>query len=144
MTLEELQELAERDLKINETELDLESLKTPQLHNKYLKLYSQERVRYHKLCSDRKQLVRFKTEYYLGDLNNPEDLKQYNIEPWLKKVLKTDVGTYVYGDKDVIQINLKIALLEEKISYVESILKSINGRNWEIRNAIEFLKFTNP
>ena len=37
MTLEELQELAERDLKINETELDLESLKTPQLHNKYLK-----------------------------------------------------------------------------------------------------------
>jgi len=98
MKLEEIQELWSKDCRIDQYSLEAESLKTPQLHNKYLKLYSQERVRYHKLCSDRKQLVRFKTEYYLGDLNNPEDLKQYNIEPWLKKVLKTDVGTYVYGD----------------------------------------------
>ena len=33
MDLEQLQELAEKDLKINDTELDLESLKTPQIHN---------------------------------------------------------------------------------------------------------------
>ena len=33
MTLEELQEQVDKDLKINDTELDLESLKTPQLHN---------------------------------------------------------------------------------------------------------------
>ena len=31
MTLEELQNLADKDLKINDTELDLESLKTLQL-----------------------------------------------------------------------------------------------------------------
>ena len=37
MDLEKLQELADGDLKINDTELDLESLKTPQLHNKYMK-----------------------------------------------------------------------------------------------------------
>ena len=37
MDLEKLQELADKDLKINDTELDLESLKTPQLHNKYMK-----------------------------------------------------------------------------------------------------------
>jgi len=37
MTLEELQIQADKDLKINDTELDLESLKTPQLHNQYLK-----------------------------------------------------------------------------------------------------------
>ncbi len=29
MTFDELQELAEKDLKLNDTELDLESLKTP-------------------------------------------------------------------------------------------------------------------
>ena len=37
MDLEKLQEIADSDLKINDTELDLESLKTPQLHNKYMK-----------------------------------------------------------------------------------------------------------
>ena len=35
MTFDEIQQLDEKDLKINDTELDLESLKTPQLHNKY-------------------------------------------------------------------------------------------------------------
>ena len=38
MDLEQLQEQADKDLKINDSELDLESIKTPQLHNKYLKL----------------------------------------------------------------------------------------------------------
>ena len=37
MDLEKLQQQADTDLKINDTELDLESLKTPQLHNKYSK-----------------------------------------------------------------------------------------------------------
>ena len=38
MTFDELQATRlEKDLKINDTELDLESLKTPQLHNKYMK-----------------------------------------------------------------------------------------------------------
>ena len=41
MTFDELQELADKDLKINDTELDLESLKTPQLHNKYMKFHNQ-------------------------------------------------------------------------------------------------------
>ena len=38
MDLEKLQEMTNKD--INETELDLESLKTPQLHNKYMKHYT--------------------------------------------------------------------------------------------------------
>ena len=41
MTFDELQALADKDLKINDTELDLESLKTPQLHNKYMKFHNQ-------------------------------------------------------------------------------------------------------
>ena len=39
MDLEKLQEQVDKDLKLNETELDLESLKTPQLHNKYSKYH---------------------------------------------------------------------------------------------------------
>ena len=37
MDLEKLQEQASIDLKLNDVELDLESLKTPQLFNKYMK-----------------------------------------------------------------------------------------------------------
>ena len=40
MDLNELQNEVDRDLKIDDTELDLESIRTPQLHNKYLKHYT--------------------------------------------------------------------------------------------------------
>ena len=40
MTLEELQEQASKDLAIDDTQLDIESLSTPTLHSKYLKIYS--------------------------------------------------------------------------------------------------------
>ena len=40
MNIEELYNDVERDLRIDDTELDLESIRTPQIHNKYLKLYT--------------------------------------------------------------------------------------------------------
>ena len=40
MTLEELQDQASKDLAIDDTQLDIESLSTPTLHSKYLKIYS--------------------------------------------------------------------------------------------------------
>ena len=40
MNLDELQAQAEKDLKIDDTELDIESLNTPIIHAKYLKHYS--------------------------------------------------------------------------------------------------------
>ena len=58
MDLEQLQDLAEKDLKINDTELDLESLKTPQLHNKYLKYLNKfKSVSYTHLTLPTKRIV---------------------------------------------------------------------------------------
>ena len=44
MTFDELQQLAEKDLKIDNLQLDIESLKTPQLHNKYLNFLLDEKL----------------------------------------------------------------------------------------------------
>ena len=58
MTFDELQALAEKDLKLNDTELDLESLKTPQLHNKYCKFHNQYINILKKAEQDRDRLLR--------------------------------------------------------------------------------------
>ena len=42
MNLNELREMVSKDITIDETNLDQESLKTPQLHNKYLIFFSDE------------------------------------------------------------------------------------------------------
>ena len=81
MKLVEMQEMVDIDLKIDDTELDMESRRTPQLHNKYLKLYTQCSLQLKKTRDDRKSLYRVKWEYYTCKsdpevyLENPFDLK---------------------------------------------------------------------
>ena len=49
---------------MDDTELDIESLRTPQLHNKYLNMYHDERLLLTKKEEELKSLLRKKWEYY--------------------------------------------------------------------------------
>ena len=42
MKLEEIRAMVEKDLQLNETELDTESMRVPQIHGKYLNLMFDE------------------------------------------------------------------------------------------------------
>ena len=66
MTFDELQQLAEKDLKIDNLQLDIESLKTPQLHNKWMKFHNQYTNLLKKAEQDLARLTREKWEYSQG------------------------------------------------------------------------------
>ena len=138
MTLEELQEQVDKDLKINDTELDLESLKTPQLHNKYLKHYNNFKLLLNRAESDYKILKRVKWEFYTGKAS-PEVHKQ---KPFNLKIMKSDIDKYLESDEDLIKAKQKIDYLETVVNYLDRTLKIIGGRDWQIRNSIEWRKFT--
>jgi len=138
MTLEELQEQVDKDLKINEAELDLESLKTPQLHNKYLKHYNNFKLLMTRAESDYKILKRVKWEYYTGKASP----KVYQEKPFNLKIMKSDLDKYLDSDEDLIKSKQKIEYLETVVNYLDRTLKIIGGRDWQIRNSIEWRKFT--
>lgn len=138
MTLEELQEQVDKDLKINDTELDLESLKTPQLHNKYLKEYNNFKLLLSRAESDYKILKRFKWEYYTGK-SSPQIYKE---KPFNLKIMKSDIDKYLESDEDLIKAKQKIDYLETVVNYLDRTLKTISSRDWQIRNSIEWRKFT--
>ena len=137
MNIEELYVEVERDLKIDDTELDLESIRTPQIHNKYLKYFTQQSLQYEKLNDDYKVMYRMKWEYYTGKAN-PEI---YRDKPFDLKVLKADVGIYLDSDGELQQLSQRIAYTKQIVEYLERILREINNRNWTIRNTIEWKKF---
>ena len=137
MDLIELQNDVDRDLKIDDTELDLESIRTPQLHNKYLKHYTKYSLQLRKAKDDYKILHRQKWEYYTGKAS-PE---VYQEHPFDLKVLKVDVGIYLDSDKELQQLGQKEAYLETTVNYLEKVLREITNRNWTIRNTIEWKKF---
>ena len=131
------------DAKIDDVELDTESLKIPSLHAKYLKLLYQEKLKLKSYLIKRKTLSRVLAEYYRGDLNHPEDLKELQREPWSRTVLKQDLQSYVDSDDDMIKLLTKISYQEEVVSLLEDIIKNINNRGVQIKNSIEWRKLTN-
>ena len=137
MNIEELYDEIEKDLKIDDTELDLESIRTPQLHNKYLKLYTKHSLQLKKLQDDYKVMYRLKWEYYTGKA--PPEV--YASNPFDLKVLRTDIGIYLDADSDLQQLSQRTSYAKEITNYLEKILREINNRNWTIRNTIEWKKF---
>ena len=142
MKISEIIEEWKKDTKLDDLNLDSESLHIPSLHSKYLTHLSDTRLKLRALRIERKKIVRELMSYYSGDLNNPEDLKRINREPWAKKVLRNDIMGYVDTDSDITEIDAKIEMCEEKVEVLMEIIKSINGRNYNITNAINFRRLT--
>ena len=140
MRFDDIRKMVEKDMVIDDSELDLESLKIPQLHNKYLNLFHDERILLRKLEVERRELIRDKWEFYSGKMSE-EELTRRGWEPFQLKVLKQDLDMYIQSDSDVTKIDDRITLQKEKVDYLASIVKSISGRGWEIKNAIEWRRF---
>jgi hypothetical protein len=56
--------------------------------------------------------------------------------------MKNEVDMYLDSDKDIIQNNVRIINQKEKLAFLEEVLKNVNQRNFQIKNAIEWKKFT--
>ena len=138
MTFDELQALAEKDLKINDTELDLESLKTPQLHNKYMKFYNQYVNLLKKAEQDLARLTREKWEYYTGKA----DPSVYQVKPFNLKILKQDVDKYLKADDELIKLEQKVTYVQSVVDYLDRTIKIISNRGFQIKNAIDWRKCT--
>ena len=140
MKLDEILDMWAGDCDVDRIELGNEALKIPKLHSKYLRVFSEERLILRKLEEERKELVKTKHDYYRGILPE-EDLKANGWEPFQYNVLKSDIPMHIEADQDVIKINLKIAMQNEKVDTLESIIKSISNRGYLIKSAIDFEKF---
>ena len=140
MKLEEIQELWNRNREIDIAELAIESVRIPQLHDKYLKIYIDERIKLKSLEFELSKMVRLKNDYYSGKMAQ-EDLEKLGWEPFLGKILKGEMHSYLEADEDVFRIKTKIVMMEEKINYLDSIVKMINNRGFQIKSAIDWIKF---
>lgn len=133
MNFEKIREMWEKDSVINDVKLDEESLRIPQLHSKYLNLYSDYIMLKEKYELEQKIILRELWEYYSGKSEKPFELK----------LLKQDIPMYIESDERY-QNNLnKIKYYSGIVSFLKEVLSSINSRSFIIKNSIEFKKFIN-
>ena len=138
MTLEELQQQVNKDFKLDDTELDSESVSIPLLHNKYLIHFNKFSLLLKKAEHEHKTMIKDKWEYYTGKA----DHSVYKEKPFDIKVLKSDVYIYMDSDPELQRADQKVAYLNQIVKYLEQVLRGINNRTFLIKNAIEWKKFT--
>ena len=144
MKLSDIQKHWDVDCKIDWADAGKPSLRIPEIHNKYLKLHTESRLKFRSMERELKVLIKFKHDYYNGDLNEPELLKEYGLEPMQKKIRKPEIERYVYADDDVTAILAKVEHLEEKLKYLEQVLRQISNFSFAISNFIKWEQMTNP
>jgi hypothetical protein len=138
MDLEQLQLEADKDLKINDTELDLESLKTPQLHNKYMKHYTKFKLLLTRTEDELRTIKRDKWEYYTGKA----DPSVYQAKPFDLKIMRTDIDKYLEADVDIQKLSQKVVYLITVVDFLDRTLRVVVNRTYTIKNAIEWRRFT--
>ena len=142
MKLEDIRVCTEKDIKIDKTELDKEALKTPQLHNKYMNILNDEKLLMFKYENEQKKLRKYKWLYYTGKISQ-EELNFFGWTPFQLNILKQDVDKFMDSDEDLVDLKDKMSYQKLKVDYIESTIKMINNRQWLIRQAIDWIKFTN-
>jgi|TARA_R100000479_G_scaffold173130_2_gene118613 hypothetical protein len=142
MLLDELKSMVQQDLEIDKTELDVEALKTPQLHNKYLNFLLDEKLILTKAESELRILRKIKWLYYTGKMSH-EELEERDLEPFALNILKQDLEKFLESDDEIVKLTNKVEYQKEKVEYLKSVVKTMSDRQWYIRSAIDWIKFTN-
>ena len=141
MNIDIIRKMIDLDVKIDSGTLDTEATKLPQIHNKYLCLLMDEKMILGKADSDLKTLTKDKWLYYSGKMSE-EQLTTLGWEAFELSLLRTDLDRFIDSDKDVIILQNKYILQKEKVNYLESVVKLIANKIWNIRAALDWIKFT--
>ena len=140
MKIDTIFELWEQDSKIDPLKLTESVTGIGALHHKYFKIMTHERLLLRSLEFELKTLKLKKTEFYTQGPTEETHKLGWKL-PASGKVLKTEVSTYVDADPDIIELSIKIGIQNEKTELLESIIKTIGNRSYQVSAAVNWERF---
>ena len=139
MDIDTIQKMWEKDAKIDQDNLHVESLNIATLHAKYFDIYNTIFLLRKKAEQQKRNIRHDRYEYYSGKA----DPEIYIDNPFPKKIRDKDtMQKYLDADEKLSSVCLKIDYYDTMLVYLESILKVIQNRTYQIKNAIEFMRFS--
>lgn len=141
MTLDEIQQMWEIDSEIDDNHLGEASTTSAKLHSKYLKLLVDSKLKLAKQKADYNTLRHTKFRYYRGEMGR-EELKEREWDQFQgTRPLKNEMDEFLKGDSDLSKQEMRIEYLNTMVYALESIMQSIKGRQWDIKNHITWKQF---
>ena len=134
MKLEDIMKEWEDDAPIDSHNLDGESLKIPNLHAKYMEMYTKEKRTLREFKRRWKVIFQQRWEAVIAKDGRPPD---HNI-----RISKSEMEKhYVGADSELQKFEKLLNEQEDKVDYLSGVLDNIKNRNWQIKNAIDWSKF---
>jgi hypothetical protein len=139
MNLEEIQEMWDRDSVIDPDNLHEESLKIPQLHSKYYTIYNTITLLRERSLETYNKVKLERYNYYTGKA--PAEV--YTEEPFPYKLRDKDaLQRHMDADEKLNKVELKVKYYDVMLKFLEEIIKTISNRTYQIKNSIDWSKFT--
>ena len=105
----------------------------PTLHAKYYQLFNDLRLLRAKAKKTYQKVYQERYLYYSGKAE-PE---VYEKDPFHIKSEKDAIQRYLDSDERLSSVELKVEYYDTMIDYIESIIKIVQNRTYQIKNAIE-------
>ena len=139
MNLEEIQEMWEKDSVIDPDNLHEESLKIPQLHSKYYTIYNTITLLRERSLELYNKVKLERYNYYTGKA--PAEV--YAEEPFPYKLRDKDaLQRHMDADEKLNKVELKVKYYDVMLKFLEEIIKTVSNRTFQIKNSIDWSKFT--
>ncbi len=138
MELQEIINQYEKDTAMLEHQLNIEQMRTPAIHSKYMTILGKERSLLRQHQRDYEVLLVKKDVFYSGRAS----AATYKATPFdLKIKTRDELIKWVEADKEVQELKTKIEVQEEKIDFVLDMIRQINTRGFSIKNILDFQRF---
>ena len=138
MNLEQIQEMWEKDSRIDPDNLHDESLKIPQLHSKYYTLYNTITLLRERAKEQYSKVRLERYNYYTGKAT----AEVYAEEPFPYKVREKDaIQRHLEADDKMNKVDMKIKYYDIMLKFLEEVIRAVSNRTYQIKNAIEWNKF---
>ena len=135
----------EADSVIDEINLDETSIKSAKLHAKYLQLLSIAKLRLKKKEMEFDAIKKDKWLYFEGKMTKDQmDERGWKYDPFDggTKPMKSNMDYYYKSDSDLTRLQSQIDYQKTLIDTLIDIMDNIKWRHQNIRNIIDWKKFT--
>ena len=133
----------QKDSIISNAQLDETSRNTPQLHAKYLQIWSTAKLELRRAEFEQKKLLKDKWLYYNGKM----DQKTIEEKGWLPdpfdglKVLKGEMNYYYDSDPEIQKSEERIQYWKTVVETLSEIIDNLKWRHQTIGNIIKWKQF---
>lgn len=139
MKIDDLLSEWDNDVPIDQTALSDGMAGVAKLHAKYLRFFVTEKMVLKELQKQHRILKLKKWEHFSQGPN--EETRDWPF-PAQGKILKAEVERYIEADEMLNELQLKIDLAAEKVAALESMIKMIGSRGYNISSIMNWNKWT--